>query len=140
MRQRGAASIEFAFMFVLVFMVFYGMVGYFIPLLLSATYHELSAEALRQAVSLQYASLEHAELQHQAKRVIQDSWLPAVWAQPCPGYGEDTFLKIAGNTWSTCIRHGNPSAILTPITLPLLDLEWPPLPKEIRGETTIRLH
>ncbi|MGI6408182.1 MAG: TadE/TadG family type IV pilus assembly protein [Thiopseudomonas sp.] len=135
-KQQGAASIEFAFMFVLVFMIFYGMVGYFIPLLLSATYHELSSEALRQAISLKYSTLEHADIQRQANRVIEDSWLPNAWAQLCPGY--EAYLKIHGDTWSACVRHDNPSSILTPISLFGLDLV--PLPDEIRGEATVLLH
>lgn len=45
-RQRGVASIEFAFVFIIIFALFYGMIGYFIPLLLSATYQGLSSEVL----------------------------------------------------------------------------------------------
>lgn len=134
--QQGVASIEFAFMFVLIFMLFYGMVGYFIPLLLSATYHELSSEALRQAINLKYSTLEHGDIQLQADRVIEDSWLPSAWASPCPSY--EGYLKIHGDIWSACIRHDNPSSILPSISLFGLDLL--PLPKEIRGEATVQLH
>ncbi len=139
-RQQGAASIEFAFMFVLVFMVFYGMVGYFFPLLLSASYHQLSSEALRHVVSLQYASLDETALKAEARRVIEESWLPEIWARPCGGMYGDGFLHAppGADNWSTCVRHDSPSSILMPITLFGVDLL--PLPEEIRGEAKIRLH
>lgn len=135
-KQQGVASIEFAFVFVLIFMLFYGMVGYFVPLLLNAAYHELSSETLRQAISLKYSTLEHEDIQLQANRVIEDSWLPDAWAHPCPGY--EGYLKIHGDTWSACVGHNNPSSILTPISLFGLDLV--PLLDEIHGEATVLLH
>lgn len=135
-QQRGVASIEFAFVFIIIFAVFYGMIGYFVPLLLSATYQELSSEALRQAISLKYSSLDAGEIQSQAKRVIDESWLPEPWANTCPTY--DGYLKINGDTWSACVSHNDPSSILMPISLFGLDLL--PLPKEIRGEAAVLLH
>lgn len=134
--QKGAASIEFAFVLVLVFMLFYGMLVYFFPLLLSATYHELSSETLRQAISLKYSTLEHAEILLHANRVIQDSWLPDAWAQLCPGY--EAYLKMQGDIWSACVGHNDPSSILAPVSL--LGLDLAPLPEAIHGEATVRLH
>lgn len=134
--QEGAASIEFAFAFVIIFMIFYGMLAYFIPLRLSATYHELSSEALRQAINLKYSTLEPAEIQREASRVIRESWLPAAWAQLCPGYEE--YLKIEGFTWSACVGHSEPASILPPLSLFGFDLA--PLPDEIRGEAIVQLH
>ena len=136
-RQRGVASIEFAFVFIIVFAVFYGMIGYFIPLLLSATYQELSSEALRQAISLRYSSLDSGEIQLEAKRVIDESWLPVAWANTCKNYSSG-YLKIDGDTWSVCVSHNDPSSILTPISLFGVDLL--PLPAEIRGEAAVLLH
>ncbi|MEZ2745709.1 TadE family protein [Halopseudomonas bauzanensis] len=136
-KQQGAASIEFAFVFILIFAIFYGMVGYFVPLLLSATYQELSSEALRQSISLRYSSLDTNDIQLQAQRVIDESWLPETWAHTCEGYS-NRYLKTDGNTWSVCVRHNSPASILMPISLFGLDLLR--LPDEIRGEAAVRLH
>ncbi|WP_416638718.1 TadE family protein [Pseudomonas sp. OHS18] len=49
-RQRGAAAVEFSIAFIIFFLILYGLVGYSIPFLLSATYQELATEALRDAI------------------------------------------------------------------------------------------
>ncbi|WP_375057290.1 TadE family protein [Zobellella sp. DQSA1] len=147
--QIGAASIEFAIVFVLMFVLFYGLVGYTIPLMLGAAYQQLSAEAVRQAVSTPNIYHYHvgtedpritaiktnAELK--AARVIEDSWLPPGWANRCDGYA-DSFLKISDDgEWSACVSHNKPSTIMPAISL----LGWriPQLPDEIRGEAKLRI-
>lgn len=49
-RQKGAAAIEFALVFVLAFTVFYAMVSYAFPLLMLQTFNSASAHAVRAAV------------------------------------------------------------------------------------------
>lgn len=49
-RQKGAAAIEFALVFVLAFTVFYAMVSYAFPLLMLQTFNSASAQAVRAAV------------------------------------------------------------------------------------------
>ena len=51
-KQKGAAAIEFALVFVVFFAVFYGIVSYSLPLLLMQSFHHSTAEAVRRSVAL----------------------------------------------------------------------------------------
>lgn len=51
-KQKGAAAIEFAIVFIIFFAVFYGVVAYSLPLLMMQTFNEASAEGARRAVSV----------------------------------------------------------------------------------------
>ena len=146
-RQQGAASIEFVFIFVAFFMLFYGMVTLTFPLILSATYEELSAEGLREAVTLRsyqadaYTATDRdqkeinaAKIDAAVKQVVQSTWLPSKWVQFCDGY-PNSFLKVNGSVWSVCIGHNNPSSILPEINL--LGFDIVKLPDKIRGEAII---
>ena len=146
-RQQGAASIEFVFIFVAFFMLFYGMVTLTFPLILSATYEELSAEGLREAVTLRsyqadaYTATDRdqkeinaAKIDAAVKQVVQSTWLPSKWVQFCDGYSS-SFLKVNGSVWSVCIGHNNPSSILPKINL--LGFDVVSLPDKIRGEAII---
>lgn len=132
--QKGAVSIEFVFVFIVFFMLFYGMVSLVFPLLLSATYEELSAEALREAVVTRSQSSEVGEINSAVDAVIADSWLPNNWRQFCSGYG-DSFFKKNGTEWSVCIAHNSPSSIIPQISL--LGLDIIKLPKTISGKAVI---
>ncbi|WP_198650002.1 TadE/TadG family type IV pilus assembly protein [Zobellella maritima] len=141
-KQRGAASIEFAFMFVIMFLLFYGLVGYTVPLLLGAAYQQLSAEALHEAVRRPDIYMVTAENSASAanhtgvSRVIEESWLPEKWAKKCAGY-TDSYLKVSGNEWSVCIRNDDPAAILP--TFSVFGWQVPQLPDEIKGEARLRI-
>ncbi|MDY0206616.1 MAG: pilus assembly protein [Pseudomonas sp.] len=132
--QKGAASIEFVFVFIVFFMLFYGMVSLTFPLLLSATYEELSAEALREAITLRSHSTKSGEINLAVNSVIADSWLPNNWRQVCDGYG-NSFFKKNGSEWSVCIAHNKPSSIIPQISL--LGLDIIKLPETISGKAVI---
>lgn len=140
-RQRGAAAIEFAVVFMVFFTIFYGMIGYSIPFLLGATYQELAAEALREAIRTAHTrGLTEAQRAGHQARVLQsmrNTWLPASWASTCNGYG-GAYLKMSGAQWSVCVRHANPESIMPPISL--LGWKIPALPSEITGEAVICLY
>ncbi|ARU90780.1 TadE/TadG family type IV pilus assembly protein [Pseudomonas sp. M30-35] len=74
-RQKGAAAIEFALVFVLFFAIFYGTVSYSLPLLMMQSFNNAAAEAVRQAVGLVPGQ---ADYQQEASDVIdqQLSWMP----------------------------------------------------------------
>ncbi len=122
-------------MFVLVFMIFYGMVGYFVPLLLAASYQEIAGEAAREAVLHNYDE-GGAELRSQlAGNVVIGSWLPDAWANNCSDYPAGKYLKETPAELSACIRHAQPSSIIPQISL--FGWRFPVLPAEIKGEATI---
>ncbi|KAB0496145.1 TadE/TadG family type IV pilus assembly protein [Pseudomonas moorei] len=51
-KQKGAAAIEFALVFVIFFAVFYAIVTYSLPLLLMQSFNQSTAEAVRRSVAL----------------------------------------------------------------------------------------
>lgn len=132
-KQQGAASIEFAFMFVLVFMLFYGMVGYFVPLLLAASYQEIASEAAREAVLHNYDRGGDGRRLELAQAVVEDSWLPNGWKDTCVGY--EGYLRQSTAELSACIRHAAPASIIPQVAL--FGWRFPMLPQEIKGEATI---
>jgi len=138
-RQRGAAAVEFSIAFIIFFLILYGLVGYSIPFLLSATYQELATEALRDAIrspDTRAPTPEQLALHEQrVQQSVRNSWLPQAWAQTCEGY--DGFLKT-GAVWSVCVRHGNPENIMPPFSI--FGWKVPQLPEEIRGEAKVRLY
>lgn len=120
-------------MFVLVFMVFYGMVGYFVPLLLAASYQEIASEAAREAVLHNYDAGGQTRRSELVREVVNNSWLPAPWKQTCSGYSD--YLKETDNALSTCLSHNQPSSIIPQISL--FGWRFPVLPEAITGEATI---
>lgn len=80
-KQKGAAAIEFALVFLIFFAVFYGMVSYCLPLLMVQSFHEATAEALRSSVAVDpvaagsgYTSLvQSTAIQAAATRLV---WIP----------------------------------------------------------------
>lgn len=120
-------------MFVLVFMLFYGMVGYFVPLLLAASYQEIASEAAREAVLHNYDREGDGRRLELAEAVVEDSWLPADWKDICKGY--DGYLRQSTAELSACIRHAAPASIIPQVAL--FGWRFPVLPQEIKGEATI---
>ena len=133
-KQQGAASIEFVFIFVVFFMLFYGMVTLAFPLILSATYEELSAEGLREAITMRARQPDITKIDAAVTTVINNTWLPTQWVQKCDGYS-DSFFKANGSVWSVCIGHNNPASILPKINL--LGFDIVNLPDTIHGEAII---
>lgn len=133
--ERGAASIEFAFTFVLIVSLFYGMIGYFLPLLLASTYQEIAVDAVREAALLTFDSNNLARQSQVASEAVAGSWLPEAWAQSCSDYPAGEYFRQDGNRISACIGHSRPSDIFP--TLSLFGWRYPVLPEEIRGEATL---
>lgn len=81
-KQKGAAAIEFAAVFVIFFAVFYGLVSYSVPLLMMQSFHQATAEALRQAVKVDPNTPNYATtVQNLALGVVQAQtrWIPSVF-------------------------------------------------------------
>ncbi|QZI70079.1 pilus assembly protein [Pseudomonas protegens] len=78
-KQKGAAAIEFAAVFVIFFAVFYGLVSYSLPLLLMQSFNQATAEAVRRAVAVDPNTDDYATtVQDLANTVVQNqtSWIP----------------------------------------------------------------
>ncbi len=135
--QQGAAAVEFAAVFVLFFVLFYAVVGYMLPLLLSATYEEVAADALREAVRNPDVLVATAQTQATQQQRVRESIallkLPDRWKSVCAGRTD--YLTVEGNLWSVCLRHPDPRSILPPLSL--FGIDVPQLPDEIRGEARL---
>ena len=87
-KQKGAAAIEFALVFVIFFAVFYGMLSYSLPLLLMQSFHQAAAEGVRRSVSLDPSTAGYSALVVQrAKDAAQAqlNWIPGS-LKFLPGY------------------------------------------------------
>ncbi|AZC22382.1 MULTISPECIES: TadE/TadG family type IV pilus assembly protein [Pseudomonas] len=79
-KQKGAVAIEFAVVFVIFFAVFYGLVSYSVPLLMMQSFHQATAEALRQALKVDPNTPNYGTtVQNIANSVVQaqTGWIPA---------------------------------------------------------------
>lgn len=77
-RQKGAAAIEFALVFVMFFAVFYGLLGFSLPLLMVQSFNQAASEAVRRCVALDPSSGTYAaDVQATAKTVLEQqlSWM-----------------------------------------------------------------
>lgn len=81
-QQHGSVAIEFAVLFSVFFTVLYAIIAYSIPLLVTLTFNQLSADAARAAVRVdpaigrqQYAQAISNVVQHE----VEQSWLPENW-------------------------------------------------------------
>lgn len=82
-RQKGAAAIEFAAVFIAFFAVFYGLVSYCLPLLMMQSFNSAASEAVRRSVALSPTATGYQTLiQTQAVGVMttQLAWLPTALA------------------------------------------------------------
>lgn len=135
-KSRGAVSIEFSLLFIPIFLLFYGIIGYSAPLVLAASYQQVAADALREAIGLHFEAAERFDAQESVLHFIDNTWLPDAWARPCDGYGEN-FLLVMDDTWSVCLRHERPEDIIPPFRI----FGWriPELPDQILGQASIRI-
>ncbi|MCS3469851.1 Flp pilus assembly protein TadG [Pseudomonas sp. JUb42] len=82
-RQKGAAAIEFAAVFIAFFAVFYGLVSYCLPLLMMQSFNAAASEAVRRSVALSPSIPNYQTLIiSQARSVLttQLNWLPTALA------------------------------------------------------------
>ena len=94
-KQKGAAAIEFALVFVIFFAVFYGMLSYSLPLLLMQSFHQAAAEGVRRSVSLDPSTAGYSALVVQrAKDAAQAqlNWIPGS-LKFLPGYITATYTN-----------------------------------------------
>lgn len=82
-KQKGAAAIEFAAVFVIFFAVFYGLVSYSLPLLMMQSFNAAATEAVRRAVAIDPATAGYQTVvQNLANATVasQLNWMPTALA------------------------------------------------------------
>ncbi|MGO2241176.1 MAG: TadE/TadG family type IV pilus assembly protein [Halomonas sp.] len=134
--QKGSASIEFAFSFVMLMALLYGIVGYTMPLLMSASYQQLASDTLREGLVWQrYRQASDVQTQAYVATQIGEAWMPTNWAQPCLDTEQFLTIDPTNGVWEVCVRHPAPSSILPPIKV--MGWEFPTLPEQIVGFATM---
>ncbi|MBO0494857.1 TadE/TadG family type IV pilus assembly protein [Pseudomonas sp. Marseille-Q1929] len=117
-KQKGAAAIEFALVFMLFFAVFYGLVSYSLPLLLLQSFNQATAEGVRRSVALDpttpgYAAAVQARAVAGAQAQLQ--WLPSAF-KFVPAYITTTFtanlLTVQINYPSSNLKNVLPFLVL----------------------------
>lgn len=87
-QQNGSVAIEFAGLFLLFFVVLYAILSYSVPLLLTYTFKQVTADAARATIRVNPALAQEDYLRvisQEVSRVVEASWLPETWRQGnCP--------------------------------------------------------
>ncbi|UVJ44588.1 pilus assembly protein [Pseudomonas sp. LS1212] len=140
-RQKGAAAIEFAMVFVIFFAVFYAVVSYSLPLLMMQSFNEATSEAVRRCVALDPASATYsADIDAKAKEVLtqQLAWMPNTL-----GFALDTDATVTLSPAKLLtVRIDYPKGKLG-LAIPFLILpgigEVPRLPDNLSAEASLQL-
>lgn len=143
-KQKGAAAIEFALVFVIFFAVFYGMVSYSLPLLMMQSFNQSAAEAVRRSVAIDpvaaggnYTTL----VETTAKNVVKDqlTWIPAAFE--FNSATDVTAVLVGGTTGLLTVTITYPSSRLRNV-LPFLVLPGigtvPNLPTNLTASSSLQ--
>lgn len=140
-RQKGAAAIEFAAVFVIFFAVFYGVVSYALPLLMLQSFNQATSEAVRRCVALDPSSATYrTDVPALAKQVLtqQLTWMPGSLKFQL---ASDATVTLT-NTNLLTVRIDYAKAKLAAV-LPVLDLpvvgEVPRLPATLSAQASLQL-
>lgn len=143
-RQKGAAAIEFALVFIIFFAVFYGLVSYSLPLLMLQSFNNATAEAARSSVKFNPAGLTtavySAKVVANAQTVLttQLAWLPSAFNFNVTT--DATVVLSATNLLTVTIAY--PTTKLKTV-VPTLTLPWvgsvPSLPTNLTAQASLQL-
>ena len=138
-KQKGAAAIEFALVFVIFFAVLYGVVSYSLPLLLVQSFNNATAEAVRRSMAVDPTAANYGSLvEALAKSVLNEklTWVPtAVKGSLVPAATYNPTTKVLTASVSL------PATALTSI-MPVLKLgviTVPDLPANLKAESSAQL-
>ena len=126
-KQKGAAAIEFAAVFVIFLAVFYGLVSYSVPLLMMQSFHQATAEALRRAVMVDPSTPNYATtVQNLANSVVQaqTAWIPPPFNFAATDYNSvyaNGVLTVTVNYPTTKLNQVMPQVVL-PVIGPVPNL------------------
>lgn len=140
-QQKGAVAIEFALVFVIFFAVFYGLLGYGLPMVMLQSFHQASAEAVRRCVALDPTSNSYAtDVPALAKQVVgqQLAWMPASL-----GFNANTDVVATltpGRLLTVQVSYSKArlANVLPLLNLPLIG-EVPRLPAQLQAQASLQL-
>ncbi|PWB29772.1 pilus assembly protein TadE [Pseudomonas sp. SDI] len=140
-RQKGAAAIEFALVFVMFFAVFYGLLGFSLPLLMVQSFNQASSEAVRRCVALDPSSGTYAaDVQATAKAVLEQqlSWMSGPLKFQVAA---DANINLtAANLLTVTINYDKAklTAVIPVLNLPLIG-EVPRIPAKLGAQASLQL-
>ena len=137
-KQKGAAAIEFALVFVIFFAVLYGVLSYSLPLLLVQSFNNSTAEAVRRSVAVDptlAADAYEKKVVEVAKGVLDDKlgWVPKAVAPSLV----KTVLYDAGVLTVTVELKSDKLAALMPV-LKLGTISVPQLPTTLTAQSSMK--
>lgn len=137
-KQKGAAAIEFALVFVIFFSVLYGVLSYSLPLLLIQSFNNATAEAARRSVAVDptlAAATYKLKVEEVAKAVLDNklTWVPS----SISGSLVKTAVYNAGELIVTVSLPATAlSSIMPVITLGTITV--PKLPTDLRAQSSLK--
>ncbi|EPJ93726.1 TadE/TadG family type IV pilus assembly protein [Pseudomonas psychrophila] len=138
-KQKGAAAIEFALVFVIFFAVLYGVLSYSLPLLLVQSFNNATSEAVRRSMAVDPTAANYGSaVQTLAVSVLNDklSWVPSAVrgsVVPTATYNDTTKVLTA----SVTLPSKELSAIMP--VLKLGSITVPDLPANLTATSSAQL-
>lgn len=148
-RQKGAAAIEFALLFMLFFVVFYALVSYAVAMLLQESFQHAAEEGARAAIAvdqLAYASgsdYQGSGVEPHVRAIVGNSlaWLPTQAKNQVLGTNNGNVqMGWSGNTLTVTVAYTGYSTnpMLPILTFPLIGAV-PKIPDDLVGRAVIAL-
>ncbi len=139
-KQKGAAAIEFALVFVIFFAVFYGLVTYSLPLLMLQSFNNAAAEAVRQGVAISPSTVGYNNVVVAQANAAVDKQLR--WIPPAFGFDPSSYTTVSfdGKLLKVAINYPKSqlTQVLPVLTLPLIG-DVPNLPTYLSAEASLQL-
>lgn len=138
-KQKGAAAIEFALVFIIFFGVFYGIISYSLPLLLMQSFNQSTAEAVRRSVALDPATPGYnAAL---IARATSELTTQTAWIPPALNFDTATDATVNFVDGLLTVRINYPthkiSAVIPFLTLPGIG-QVPNLPATLTASSSLQ--
>ena len=139
-KQKGAAAIEFALVFVIFFAVLYGVLSYSLPLLLMQSFNNATAEAVRRSVAVDptlTAAAYKTAVESVAKGVLDEKlrWVPTAVAPSLVKTA--SYDPVAGVLTATVSLPSAALATLMPV-LTLGTVSVPQLPTTLTAQSSLK--
>jgi len=137
-KQKGAAAIEFALVFVIFFAVLYGVVSYSLPLLLMQSFNNATSEAVRRSMAVDPTAANYqGAVETLAKSVLSEklSWVPSGVKGLVPDAKFDLNTRIL--TASVTLPREGLSSIMPVLKLGVITV--PDLPPNLTAQSSAQL-
>lgn len=144
-KQRGAAAIEAALLFVIFFTLFYAIVSYSLPLMMMQAFHHAAAEGARAAVAVDPDEEGYETLVENKVRDIVDeslNWLPSAAHSAVFGEGsENGWVDFDPDNRMLTVTVKFPGYTTNPL-IPILSFpgigDVPKLPADLTAHATVQ--